>query len=126
MKKKNSARKNKKLSLKLLRLDSLRGYDICSCVPWTHGRCDGPCRRNHLDEQGHVHCPEAYKIVDTDEYKDLRRQMNKRIEQRSVEVSDKDKRRFRIRNRQKESGSNEEVNYFNNNGCRTFDKPGND
>ena len=101
MKKKNTARQNKKLSLKLLRLNSLCGYDMCSCV---HGRCDGPCRENHLDERGHVHCPEAYKIVDTEEYKDLHRQINKNTTKRDAEVSDKDKRRFRIKNRQKESG----------------------
>ena len=104
MKKKNTTRQNKKLSLKLLRLNSLRGHDMCSCVSWTHGRCDGPCRENHLDERGHVHCPEAYKVVDTDEYKDLHKQINKNTIKRDEEVSDKDKRRHRIRNRQKESG----------------------
>lgn len=77
---------------------------MCACVPYTHGKCDGPCRENHLDKQGHVDCPEAYNITDTNQYKDLHRQINKRTVEQSVEVSDKDRRRSRIKNRQKESG----------------------
>ncbi len=105
MKKKSTARQNKKLLIKLAMLDSLRGQDMCACVPLTHGRCDGVCRKNHLDQSNHVQCYEAYKVIDTDEYKDLRRQVGRHAEKQDVEVSDKDKRRHRIRNKQRESGS---------------------
>ena len=104
MRKKGTTRQNKKLLFKLSMLESLRGYDMCSCVPWTHGRCDGICRKNHLDQSGHVQCPEAYKVADTDEYQDLCRQINRRAMEQDEEVSDKDRRRSRIKNRQKESG----------------------
>jgi hypothetical protein len=41
--------------------DLLIGVDFCACGPLNTIRCDGACRKSHINNDGEVVCSEKYR-----------------------------------------------------------------